>query len=209
MRAYDVRVLPADEASAPAPVIRRRLGATLSAPADRVGSLPSVREGRAGRDPRSLGERTAPRSTDARLWRAPLAVELPLDDHAVARMPITAAVGALNDSIAAVKEARRAAADWTLVGEDGSRWGASFDTVHVGGLSFSLRSCSAGPCDGYWLQAPPGRREEMAERRRSFDDIRRQAAQAELEQSIVARIRAIRIRTAVGTDSLPGGDAAG
>lgn len=83
--------------------------------------------------------------------------------------------------------------DWTRAAGNGGRWGISPGRVHLGGTTLSACGGNFSPADcGFGI--PPGRRGEYDRRMRAWDDIRQQAARAELLSAFRERADAIRRR---------------
>jgi hypothetical protein len=93
-------------------------------------------------------------------------------------------LAAANDSAAAAARREAAALDWT-VGEEGNRWGLSPGKIHLGGITVPLP---------FSLSPNPWQAREQADRARSYEEIQRQGAQAEIDESVEDRVRAIRER---------------
>lgn len=93
-------------------------------------------------------------------------------------------LAAANDSAAAAARREAAALDWT-VGEEGNRWGVSPGRIHLGELTLPLP---------FGLGADPATAREQAERAQQYDEIRRQAGQAGIDETFEERVKAIRQR---------------
>src|SRR5262245_48951252 len=90
-----------------------------------------------------------------------------------------------NDSVAAVLAAAERATDWTVKDKDGKRWGVSPGKLHLGDITLPLPLA---------FQTPPGRRDEVNGRLRSYAEVEQGAARAELKESFEERVKAIRAR---------------
>jgi hypothetical protein len=187
MRAYDVAVVAAGAAPVEAQLEERR--AVREAAADRAwGPEPDVAAEAPprGQSAASVQDRLRYRMGSGEVWRpqAPLpADELSPDD--VVRARVAAQLQQFNDSVAAEGAAAARATDWTVKDGNGGRWGVSPGSLHLGNVTVPLP---------FALSTPPGRREEVAGRIRSWTEIQDQAARAEGRQIFDDRVRAIRER---------------
>jgi hypothetical protein len=146
------------------------------------------------RDPAAtVAERVSPRMGDARLFEEhdPL-IPLVVDREALAIARLYALMEAYNDSTGAAAEAAARALDWTVQDGNGGRWGISPGRIHLGGISLPL-PISFAP--------PPGRRDAIAARNRTFGEIAGQRARAEGNASFEERVKAIRERMDAQRDS--------
>lgn len=132
----------------------------------------------------SILNRVRPKSTDSRLWVPPPPPE-PLDATSRALLPLYANLDAWNDSTAAAALAAAKATDWTTTDANGNRWGISPGQLHLGKITLPLP---------FSFSPPPGRRDEIAGRVRSWGEIQRQAADADARATIKERAKAIRAR---------------
>jgi hypothetical protein len=194
MRALELRLVTGSPA-APAvdPVPTRTLDTRVGEPDATENPLPASAE---RPDPaRRVADVLAPRVGDARLWDRPAEALRPeLEPLNVAGSRVRSPIEAYNDSVAAAAEAARSAADWTATRAYGERWGFSPDTIHLGNTRRVLRKCSAGPCPGYLIQPPAGRREAQADLLRTFAETQIQARRADLERAFQANVRTLRAR---------------
>jgi hypothetical protein len=145
---------------------------------------PLVRPG-AERDP-DLLNRVRPKGTDPRLWVPPPPPDA-LDETTRALLPLYATLDAWNDSTQAAALRAAKATDWTTTDANGNRWGISPGQIHLGKITLPLP---------FGFAPPPGRRDEIAGRVRSWGEIQRQAADADARATIAERAKAIRERKA-------------
>ena len=136
-----------------------------------------------GEDPMRgrLEYRAVPSRSD--IWRPVERVELSAD--AFARNRLAARLDALNDSIALEAGAAAKATDWTKRTADGGRWGVTKDSIYIG--DYAVKNIVQ-------LQPPPGRRDEIAGRIRTWGEIQYQVNRIEGDNIIDDRIKAIRAR---------------
>lgn len=122
------------------------------------------------------------RMGSAEIWRpqAPLPPEA-LSADEIVRRRIAGQIGEYNDSVAGEAAARARATDWTIKGEDGSRWGVSPGQVHLGSVTLPLP---------FGFSNSP----EVAGRVRSWTEIQQQAERVEGRQIFDDRVKAIRER---------------
>jgi len=137
------------------------------------------------RDP-DLLNRVRPKGTDPRLWVPPPPPD-ELDETTRALLPLYATLDAWNDSTRAAALAAAKATDWTTTDANGNRWGISPGQIHLGKITLPLP---------FGFAPPPGRRDEIAGRVRSWGEIQRQAADADARATIEERAKAIRERKA-------------
>jgi hypothetical protein len=133
----------------------------------------------------TAAERLRPRLTDTRIW-APL--DRALGELAPALREEILVAGRLQewyDSVRVAEEAERALTDWTFTTEDGKRWGVADGRLYLGDFSIPAP---------FEFGVTPGRREEVADRERQFEEITRQARQFEIRGSWRERAEAIRAR---------------
>ena len=120
------------------------------------------------------------------VWKPPPEVPLEvLAPEAVVRERIASRLQEYNDSLAGEAAARTRATDWTVKDGEGGRWGVSPGKIHLGDVTLPLP---------FAFSPPPGRRDEIAGRVRTWHEINAQAARAEGEEIVRDRIRAIRER---------------
>ena len=122
--------------------------------------------------------------TAADVWRPPVQ-RLDLSAEENARGRIAARLQEYNDSMAADAAARAKANDWTVRTADGGRWGVTADSIYMGGIAVKNR---------VEFQPPPGRRDEIAGRVRTWGEIQQQVTRIEGNDIINDRIKAIRAR---------------
>lgn len=155
--------------------------AVLPPPAPRAADAPA-----APRTRESVGERISPRMVDPRLWTRPeLPAEAPLHPDEVVRSRVARSINAWNDSMRLAEQAAARAVDWTAKDGSGGRWGVSPDGIHLGSFTLPL------PIQ---FSAPPGRRDDAAAAGRSWSETQAQRGRAEVQESLEARIKAIRER---------------
>jgi hypothetical protein len=143
----------------------------------------------------TLGERLGRTPTaDLELWRpvTPGTYERPLTEEEVLRARLAARMNAYNDSVAAEAGARERSTDWTVADAEGGKWGVSPGKVHLGGITLPLPVA---------FSTPPGRREEVAAKTRSWSETRAQASRAEADDNFQERVKAIRERRQAQRDS--------
>jgi hypothetical protein len=143
---------------------------------------------RAGEPGLSAAERLRPRVGDWRLWLAPPLLRrpdaTPAERAAEVRARLYAAIESHNDSLAAELAREAGALDWT-VGEEGKKWGISPGKIHLGGVTLPLPL----------IFAPhPATARQYEDRIGDYEAIRRQAGQADVDETIEDRIKAIRER---------------
>jgi hypothetical protein len=110
----------------------------------------------------------------------------------VLRARLAARMNAYNDSVAAEAGARERSTDWTVADGEGGKWGVSPGKVHLGGITLPLPVA---------FSTPPGRREEVAAKTRSWSETRAQASRAEADDNFQERVKAIRERRQAQRDS--------
>jgi hypothetical protein len=130
--------------------------------------------------------RLRPRVGDWRLWFVPPVPSrrdlTPAERAEEVRYRLYMTLRAFNDSMAAQLAREAAAMDWT-VGEEGNKWGVSPGQIHLGGLTLPLP---------FYFGPTREQMEQMGE----WSEIQRQAGQAEIDETVDERIRAIRERRA-------------
>lgn len=131
--------------------------------------------------PLTPAERLRPRVGDWRLWLAvPLARRTdltPEEKAAELERRLHAMLEQYDDSMAAELMRQAESMDWT-VGEDGNKWGVSPGQIHLGPITLPLP-----------LYLGPGRESEQM--LGDYEAIRRQAGQAEIDETVEERIKAI------------------
>jgi hypothetical protein len=136
----------------------------------------------------SVRDRLRYRMGSVEVWRPPLEQhgELMTPDEVV-RHRVAAELRAFNDSVAAVEAARAQALDWSFTDGEGRRWGVAPGRIYLGkdtvNIPFEIE-----------FAPPPGVRDEQRARVRDWQQIQAQAARVETQETIDARIRAIRER---------------
>ena len=135
--------------------------------------------------PPSGAELLRPRLTDERLWRPidPSLTRLSLEQRE--ELAIAGRLSDWYDSLAAAEAAESRLTDWTFTDRDGKRWGVSEGKLHLGDLTLPLP---------FSFGTPVGKREEVAERQWQWDEIMRQSARRDVEDSWKERQEAIRER---------------
>jgi len=126
-------------------------------------------------------ERLQPRLTDRRLWGPPPPQYRELTLEQREELLVAGRLQAWNDSVAAAVAADAAWKDWTFTDGDGGRWGVSEGQLHLGSITIPLP---------FAFDAPPGQRDYM----RQFEEIARQGANAQVQQTVRERMEAIRAR---------------
>jgi hypothetical protein len=154
-----------------------------------VTPAPITFEGRPGPDltppPLSGAERLRPRLNNPDLW-APLAAritDLSLEQRE--RILIANVLETWNDSVAQALSAEAAAMDWTFTDKDGKKWGISPGQIHLGDVTLPMP---------FEFGTAIGKRDEVNDRLRVFDEIMRQGARLEVNESWRDRAEAIRRR---------------
>lgn len=133
----------------------------------------------------SVMDRIAPRLTEPRLWGAAAGDPPPLPPEEVVRERIADRLGAWNDSVRVAGEAAARATDWTAKDGSGGRWGVSPEGIHLGKITVPI------PVQ---FSPPPGRRDAVTGAIRNWNEINAQRSQAEVQESIAERVKAIRER---------------
>jgi hypothetical protein len=189
MQAYDLIPVPVQVAPIEVQVRERLLlreteRAELQAPA---AELPGMRPPAERLPSASVRERLRYRMGSAQdVWRPPPPAEPgELSPEERVHNRVASRLQEYNDSLAAETAARERALDWTVADAEGKRWGVSPGQIHLGDVTLPLPFAFA---------PPPGRREEIAGRIRTFEEIQYQAAQVETRQVIDDRARAMRER---------------
>ncbi len=143
----------------------------------------------------SAAERLRPRIGDWRLWiivpLAPRKDLTPEEQVAQLERRLYAMLEAYDDSMAAEMIRQAEAMDWT-VGEEGNKWGVSPGQIHLGPITLPLP----------FYIGPTRETEGML---REYDAIRRQAGQADVDESFEERVRAIREREKARRDTTSSG----
>jgi hypothetical protein len=189
MQAYDlvevaVDVPPIEVQIRERQVLRETDRPALEAPA---AELPGVRPPTERIPSASVRERLQYRMGTAQdVWRPPPPAapgELSREERVEAR--VAARLDEIADSVAAEEAARARALDWTREDADGRRWGVSPGQIHLGDITLPMP---------FSFAPAPGRREEIAGRIQTWNEIQYQAAQTEGREIIQDRARAMRER---------------
>ncbi len=141
-----------------------------------VGEEPSIDLGGFGE---TAAERLRPNLTDPRLW-APLPPEftaLSLEQRE--ELLIAGRLTEWNDSMAAAAAA--ATPNWAFTDSKGRQWGIADGKLHLGSIAIPIPSFSP----------PPGQDRDYL---RQFDEMARQSANAQTQQTVRERLEAIRER---------------
>lgn len=189
MQAYDLSIVVGDVAPLEVQVRERReVLPVLPLPEISPGAAEgAAQEGNTAADPAPL-KRLEYRRAEVDVWRPP--PEVPLEviaPDARVRMRIAAQIDAYNDSMAAAAIRAANALDWTKKTEDGGRWGVSPGKIHLGDVTLPLP---------FAFSPPPGRRDEIAGRVRTWQEVNAQAARVEVDEVIQDRVKAMRERAA-------------
>lgn len=140
-----------------------------------------------------IADRIRTRDVDPRLWSEPEKALPPVPtDAEIARGRLYARLGAWNDSTSMAAEAAARATDWTATDANGNKWGVSPGKLHLGSLTLPL------PIS---FQAPPGRRDELAGRVRTWNETEFQVGRSIVRDDFKAQVRAIRERKDAERDS--------
>jgi hypothetical protein len=131
---------------------------------------------------RTLGDRLTPPADPILFGHVQPA---PATGIAGVRERVAGSIQAINDSVAAEVAAAERATDWTVKDKDGKRWGVSPGKLHLGDITLPLPLAFA---------TPPGRRDEMNARVRSYNEIEAQSSRAQIKDSFQERVKAIRAR---------------
>lgn len=189
MQAYDLAIVVGDVAPIEVQVREREeIVPVLPLPEVPSGAAEgAASEGNTAADPQPL-KRLEYRRAEVDVWRPP--PEVPLEvvaPEARVRERIAAQIKWINDSIAAEAARVARATDWTKTTEDGGRWGVSPGKIHLGDITLPLPLA---------LSVPPGRRDEIAGRMRTWQEVNLQAARVEGDEIIQERLKAMRERAA-------------
>jgi hypothetical protein len=135
----------------------------------------------------SIADRVGPRmGNNPNLWvNPPTPGDPPLTPDEAVRARVAGRLSAFNDSMRLAAAAAEKAVDWTVKDKNGGRWGVSPKGIHLGGITLPL------PIQ---FSAPPGRRDDVNAAVRNWSEIQAQRANAEVDESIQDRIKAIRAR---------------
>ena len=131
---------------------------------------------------RTLTDRLAPPADPVLFGRPELTPPTGIE---TVRERVAGTLKTYNDSVSAALAAAEKATDWTVKDKDGKRWGVSPGKLHLGDITLPLPLA---------FNTPPGRRDEVAARNRSYNEIENQAMRAQLKDSFEERVKAIRDR---------------
>ncbi len=139
-----------------------------------------VRTGRAPADTLTAADRLAPRVVDPRLWEPMVLIPVePTFEEVEAR--VGAAIEMMNDSMLAEAEAAMRARDWTVVDDDGGRWGISPGKIHLGKVTLPLP---------IWLPVDP----DAAADQRQWYELDQALERTRILDTFQERVQAIRER---------------
>ena len=135
--------------------------------------------------PPTGAERLRPRFSNPRLWviEDPLFSELSLEQRE--ELIVAGRLEAWFDSVTAAAAAEAALTDWTFTDANGKRWGISPGQIHLGDITLPMPLA---------FGTPVGKRDEVARRMWEWEEITRQGARVEVEESWRDRAEAIRAR---------------
>lgn len=133
----------------------------------------------------SGAELLQPRLSNPILWEAlsPTILDLTLEQRE--QLLIATALARWNDSAAIALAAEAAAMDWTFTDDEGKRWGVSPGKIHLGDVTLPLP---------FGFGTAVGKRDEVRDRLWQWDELYRQGARAEVNESWRDRAEAIRQR---------------
>jgi hypothetical protein len=187
MRAYDITAVTTDVPPIDVQVLDREVRRELLAPDAPWDVLPPAAALPPADDAAPVRDRLRYRMGSAEVWRPqsdPHGDIMSPDEVVLAR--IAAELTAFNDSLAAEQGARDKAMDWTVTDRNGDRWGIGENgVIHLGKVTVPFQ---------VQMAPPPGRRDEINARVRSWTEIQLQAARVENEELVNERIRLIRER---------------
>lgn len=133
------------------------------------------------------------RIVDPALWVGPAtAFPAPVTPAEAAAGRLAAGIRSYNDSVAAAAAAEAGATDWTVKDKDGGRWGVSPGAIHIGSVTLPLP---------FGFSGPTGRREETADKMRTYAESNAQAKRMEIEETFESRAKALRKRKDAERDS--------
>jgi hypothetical protein len=124
-----------------------------------------------------------PLSGDTRIW-APVP-DLPPETLVPGRILLERVRAALADTAAASADSYAMFSDWTFLDARGRRWGVADGMLYLGDIAIPLPIA---------FSLPAGRREEIRDRLREWEEIQAQAAREEVRAATEARARQIRER---------------
>jgi uncharacterized membrane protein YgcG len=184
MRAYDITAVTTEVPSIDVQVQERELRRELLAP-EAPWIVPPAAAPPPADNVASVRDRLRYRMGSVEVWRPhtdPHGDIMTPDQVVEAR--IAAELKSFNDSLAAAEASR--AVDWTVTDRNGDRWGiGEGGIIHLGKVTIPV------PVQ---FSVPPGRRDELNARARSWTEIQLQAARIETEDIVQERIRLIRER---------------
>jgi uncharacterized membrane protein YgcG len=184
MRAYDITAVTTDVPPVEVQVQERELRRELLAP-DAPWVVPPVTAPPPADNVASVRDRLRYRMGSVEVWRPhtdPHGDIMTPDEVVQAR--IAAELKSFNDSLAAAEASR--VVDWTVTDRNGDRWGiGEGGIIHLGKITVPV------PVQ---FSVPPGRRDELNARARSWTEIQLQATRVETEDIVQERIRLIRER---------------
>ncbi|MEX1182920.1 MAG: hypothetical protein WEF86_06770 [Gemmatimonadota bacterium] len=188
MQAYDLITVSTDAPPIEAQILERQILRETELPTLRVPAAEVPRTAAPSeRISASILDRLRYRMGSAPdVWRPPPAAapgELVPAERVAERIATT--LDQFTDSVAAAASARARALDWTKEDASGGRWGVSPGQIHLGDVTLPLPLA---------FSAPAGRREEFANRMRSWSEIQDQASRVEAREVFDDRVKAIRER---------------
>jgi hypothetical protein len=184
MRAYDITAVTTEVPPVDVQVRDIDVRPDIIAPIAPWEVLPPASAPPPAADAAPVRDRLRYRMGSAEVWRPqtdPLGDVMSPEEVVIAR--IAAELQQFNDSLAA---AGASAPDWTVTDRNGDRWGVGpGGVIHLGKITVPV------PVQ---FQTPPGRRDEVNARVRSWTEIQLQAARIETADIINERIQLIRER---------------
>ena len=135
--------------------------------------------------PPTGAELLRPRLTDERVWRPldPSLTELTLQQRE--ELALRGRIVDWADSLAAAQATEARLTDWTYTDSEGRRWGVADGKIYLGDVVLP---------GTHMFGVPVGKRDEVAQRQWQWDEILRQSARYDVEESWSARQEAIRER---------------
>jgi hypothetical protein len=141
----------------------------------------------------SPAQRFQRRIVEPSLWVGPAtAFPAPVTPEEAAAGRLATGIRSFNDSVAAAAAADERATDWTVKDKDGGRWGVSPGAIHIGSVTLPLP---------FGFSGPTGRREETADKMRTYAESNAQAKRLEMEETFESRAKALRARKDAERDS--------
>jgi hypothetical protein len=132
----------------------------------------------------SLSTRLLPGRIDPRITSATAFPPPEKTGAEAVRARISDRLSVWNDSMYAEAEAERRATDWTVRDKNGGRWGVAPDGIYLGKVKLPQVAFSPAP----------GKRDEVNNRKRDFNEIEQQVMREESRSSFKERVQAIRQR---------------